>query len=35
MWGDTNNTKISIAAPHHQEMNSVVERQWQNMSQVI
>jgi hypothetical protein len=31
-WGNTNNTKISIAAPHHQEMNSIVERQWQNMS---
>jgi hypothetical protein len=34
-WGNTNNIKISIAAPHHQEMNSVVERQWQNMSQIM
>jgi hypothetical protein len=34
-WGNTNNTKISIAAPNHQEMNSIVERQWQNMSQIM
>jgi hypothetical protein len=34
-WGNTNNIKISIAAPHHQEMNSVVERQWQNMNQIM
>jgi hypothetical protein len=34
-WGNTNNIKISIAAPHHQEMNSVVERQWQTMSQIM
>jgi len=34
-WGNTNNIKISIAAPHHQEMNSVVELQWQNMSQIM
>jgi hypothetical protein len=24
-WGNSNNVKITIAAPHHQEMNSVVE----------
>jgi urease alpha subunit len=34
-WGNTNNIKISLAAPHHQEMNSIVERQWQNMSQIM
>jgi hypothetical protein len=34
-WGNANNVKISIAAPHHQEMNSVVEQQWQTMSQII
>jgi hypothetical protein len=28
-WGNTNDVKISIAAPHHQEMNSIVEHQWQ------
>jgi hypothetical protein len=34
-WGNKNNIKISIAAPHHQEMNSIVERQWQTMSEII
>jgi urease alpha subunit len=34
-WGNSNNIKITIAAPHHQEMNSVVERQWQNISQIM
>lgn len=34
-WGIANNTKISIAAPNHQEMNSIVERQWQNMNQIM
>ena len=34
-WGNANAVKISLAAPHHQEMNSVVERQWQTISQIM
>lgn len=33
-WCREHNIHVSIAAPHHQEMNSIVERQWQTISQL-
>ena len=33
-WCRNNNFHISLAAPHHQEMNSICERQWQTINQI-
>ena len=33
-WCRHENIHLSIAAPHHQEMNSICERQWQTINQL-
>jgi hypothetical protein len=33
-WGRDNNINITIAAPHHQEMNSICERRWQSIQEL-
>jgi len=33
-WGRDNNINITIAAPHHQEMNGVCERHWQSIQEL-
>jgi hypothetical protein len=33
-WCRTVNIHLTIAAPHHQEMNSICERQWQTINQL-
>ena len=33
-WGVEHHIKVSCAAPHHQEMNSIIECQWQNMQMI-